>query len=48
MHARRFASVPVVSVLGIQFIALFGGSVIIEPVRAPRLGTGQPGGGGPE
>ena len=39
MHALRFASVPVVSVLGIQFIALFGGSVIIENLFAlPGLG----------
>ena len=39
MHALRFASVPVVSVLGIQFIALFGGSVIIETLFAlPGLG----------
>ena len=35
----RYASVPVVSVLGIQFIALFGGSVIIENLFAlPGLG----------
>jgi peptide/nickel transport system permease protein len=39
LHALRFASVPVVSVLGIQFIALFGGSVIIENLFAlPGLG----------
>jgi peptide/nickel transport system permease protein len=39
IHALRFASVPVVSVLGIQFIALFGGSVIIENLFAlPGLG----------
>lgn len=39
VHALRFASVPVVSVLGIQFIALFGGSVIIEQLFAlPGLG----------
>jgi peptide/nickel transport system permease protein len=39
VHALRFASVPVVSVLGIQFIALFGGSVIIENLFAlPGLG----------
>jgi peptide/nickel transport system permease protein len=39
LHALRFASVPVVSVLGIQFIALFGGSVIIENLYAlPGLG----------
>jgi peptide/nickel transport system permease protein len=43
VHALRFASLPVVSVLGIQFIALFGGSVIIENLFAlPGLGqTGQ-------
>ena len=39
LHALRFASVPVVSVLGIQFIGLFGGSVIIENLFAlPGLG----------
>lgn len=39
IHALRFASVPVVSVLGIQFIGLFGGSVIIENLFAlPGLG----------
>jgi peptide/nickel transport system permease protein len=39
VHALRSASVPVVSVLGIQFIALFGGSVIIENLFAlPGLG----------
>ena len=39
VHALRFAGVPVVSVLGIQFIALFGGSVIIENLFAlPGLG----------
>jgi peptide/nickel transport system permease protein len=39
VHALRFTSVPVVSVLGIQFIGLFGGSVIIENLFAlPGLG----------
>jgi peptide/nickel transport system permease protein len=39
VHALRFAAGPVVSVLGIQFIALFGGSVIIEQIFAlPGLG----------
>jgi peptide/nickel transport system permease protein len=39
VHALRYAGVPVVSVLGIQFIALFGGSVIIENLFAmPGLG----------
>src|SRR4029078_12279590 len=39
LHALRFASLPVVSVLGIQFIVLFGGSVIIEKLFAlPGLG----------
>ncbi|MFG1922644.1 ABC transporter permease [Cryptosporangium sp. NPDC048952] len=39
VHALRFAGVPVVSVLGIQFIALFGGSVIVENLFAlPGLG----------
>jgi len=39
VHALRFASLPVVAVLGIQFIALFGGSVIIENLFAlPGLG----------
>ena len=40
LHALRFASVPVVSVLGIQFIALFGGSVFVENVFA-MAGLGQ-------
>jgi len=40
LHALRFASVPVVSVLGIQFIALFGGSVFVETVFA-MAGLGQ-------
>ncbi len=40
LHALRYASVPVISVLGIQFIALFGGSVIIENVFA-MAGLGQ-------
>ena len=39
VHALRFAAGPVVSVLGIQFIALFGGSVVIEQLFAlPGLG----------
>lgn len=39
VHALRFASLPVVSVLGVQFIVLFGGSVIIESLFAlPGLG----------
>ncbi len=39
VHALRLASLPVVSVLGIQFIALFGGSVIIETLFGlPGLG----------
>ncbi|MEN2739976.1 ABC transporter permease [Microbacterium sp. X-17] len=39
IHALRLASLPVVSVLGIQFIALFGGSVIIETLFAlPGIG----------
>lgn len=39
VHALRYASLPVVAVLGIQFIVLFGGSVIIESVFAlPGLG----------
>ncbi|MEI4271217.1 ABC transporter permease [Klenkia sp. LSe6-5] len=39
VHALRYASLPVAAVLGIQFIALFGGSVIIENLFAlPGLG----------
>ncbi|MET7988441.1 MULTISPECIES: ABC transporter permease [unclassified Streptomyces] len=39
LHALRFTGAPVVAVLGIQFIALFGGSVIIEQLFAlPGLG----------
>ena len=43
VHALRFAGAPVVSVLGIQFIALFGGSVVIEQLFAlPGLGQAAP------
>jgi peptide/nickel transport system permease protein len=39
IHVLRSASVPVVSVLGVQFVALFSGSVIIENLFAlPGLG----------
>lgn len=39
IHALRAASLPVVAVLGVQFIVLFGGSVIIENLFAlPGLG----------
>lgn len=39
IHALRFTSVPVISVLGVQFIVLFGGSIIIEQLFAmPGLG----------
>jgi peptide/nickel transport system permease protein len=39
VHALRYAGGPVVAVLGIQFIALFGGSIIIEQLFAlPGLG----------
>jgi peptide/nickel transport system permease protein len=39
VHALRYSAVPVVAVLGIQFIGLFGGSVIIENLFAlPGLG----------
>jgi peptide/nickel transport system permease protein len=39
VHVLRNASVPVVSVLGIQFVALFSGSIIIEGLFAlPGLG----------
>lgn len=39
IHALRAASLPVVAVLGVQFIILFGGSVIIENLFAlPGLG----------
>lgn len=39
IHALRSASVPVVSVLGVQFVALFSGSVIIENLFGlPGLG----------
>ena len=39
LHGLRYAGAPVVSVLGIQFIALFGGSVVIEQIFAlPGLG----------
>ncbi|MGY4858229.1 ABC transporter permease [Cryobacterium sp. AP23] len=39
IHALRFASLPIVAGVGLQFIALFGGSVIIEQIFAlPGLG----------
>lgn len=39
IHALRSASVPVISVLGVQFVALFSGSVIIESLFGlPGLG----------
>lgn len=39
VHALRAASLPIVGVLGVQFIVLFGGSVIIENLFAlPGLG----------
>ncbi len=39
IHALRFASVPVVSMLGMQFVLLFGGSVVAEQLFAlPGLG----------
>lgn len=39
VHALRNASVPIVSVLGVQFVALFSGSIIIENLFAlPGLG----------
>ena len=39
VHALRAASVPVVSVLGVQFVALFSGSVVIESLFGlPGLG----------
>jgi peptide/nickel transport system permease protein len=42
LHALRYAAAPVVAILGIQFIALFGGSVIIENLFAlPGLGQGS-------
>jgi peptide/nickel transport system permease protein len=39
IHALRSASVPVVSVLGLQFIGLFGSTIVIEQIFAlPGLG----------
>ncbi|AMB57605.1 ABC transporter permease [Microterricola viridarii] len=39
VHALRYASLPIVAGIGLQFIALFGGSVIIEQIFAmPGLG----------
>ncbi len=39
VHALRFASVPVVAVLGMQFVLLFSGSVVAEQLFAlPGLG----------
>jgi peptide/nickel transport system permease protein len=39
IHALRYASLPIVAGVGLQFIALFGGSVIIEQIFAmPGLG----------
>ena len=40
IHALRFASLPIVASIALQFIALFGGSVIIEQLFAmPGLGV---------
>lgn len=39
IHALRLASLPIVAILGVQFIVLFGGSVIIENLfNLPGLG----------
>lgn len=39
VHALRLAAIPVVSVLGMQFIGLFGGSIVIEQLFVlPGLG----------
>jgi len=40
VHALRFASLPIVASIALQFIALFGGSVIVEQLFAmPGLGV---------
>lgn len=39
IHALRLASLPIVAILGVQFVVLFGGSVIIENLfNLPGLG----------
>jgi len=39
VHGLRSASIPMVSVLGVQFVALFSGSIIIENLFGlPGLG----------
>lgn len=39
IHALRLAALPIVAVLGVQFVVLFGGSVIIENLfNLPGLG----------
>lgn len=44
VHALRFASLPIVASIAMQFIAIFGGSVIIEQLFAmPGLGVAMQG-----
>lgn len=41
LHALRFASVQIVSVIGLQFVLTFGGTVTVETLfQLPGLGTG--------
>ncbi|MEY4424936.1 MAG: hypothetical protein RJB56_563 [Actinomycetota bacterium] len=41
LHALRFASVQIVSVIGLQFVLIFGGTVTVEQLfQLPGLGTG--------
>ncbi|MEY4434976.1 MAG: hypothetical protein RIR16_1016 [Actinomycetota bacterium] len=41
LHALRFASVQIVSVIGLQFVLTFGGTVTVEQLfQLPGLGTG--------
>jgi peptide/nickel transport system permease protein len=41
LHALRFASVQIVSIIGLQFVLTFGGTVTVEQLfQLPGLGTG--------
>ena len=41
LHALRFASVQIVSVIGLQFVLTFGGTITVETLfQLPGLGTG--------
>jgi peptide/nickel transport system permease protein len=42
LHALRFASIQIVSILGLQFVLTFGGTITVEMLfQLPGLGTGM-------